>query len=170
MRNRTKGEMIQTYQSIINRMKAARLGIKKQVLDNECSATMKECIKNNNIEYKLVPPGQHRQNQAEWAIKTFKSHVISILAGVDDKFPLSLWCHLLEPAELTLNLLRQSQIAPNISAFAHVHGTHNYMRKLFAPIGCAIQTHVKPDDRRTWDTRSEPGFNLGTSMEYHHCF
>ena len=44
------------------------------------------------------------------------------------------------------------------------------MRKPFAPIGCAIQTHVKPNDRLSWDTRSEPGFNLGTLMEHHRCF
>ena len=79
---------------------------------------------------------------------------MAILAGVDDKFPLFLWCQLLEPAELTLNLLRQSRITPKVSAFAHVHGQHDYMRKPFAPIGCAIQTHIKPDDCRTWDTRS----------------
>jgi hypothetical protein len=95
---------------------------------------------------------------------------ISILAGVNDKFPLSMWCHLLEPTELTLNLLQQSRIAPNISAFAHVHRTHDYMRKPFAQIGCAVQTHVKPNNRHTSDTRSEPGFNLGTSMEHHRCF
>ncbi len=159
--------MIRTYESIINRMKAAGLGIKKQVLDNKCSATMKECIKNNSMEYELVPPGQHRQNQVERAIQTFK---LLILVGIDDRFPLSLWCHLLKLTELTLNLLRQSQIAPNISAFAHVHGTHDYMRKPFAPIRCAIQTHVKPNDHHTWGTRSEPGFNLGTSMEHHRCF
>ena len=129
-----QGEMIRAYQKIINRMRTAGLGIRKQVLDNECSAAMKECITSNNIEYELVPPGQHRRNQAERAIQTFKLHFISILAGVNDKFPLSLWCHLLEPTELTLNLLRQSRIAPNILAFAHVHGTHDYMRKPFAPI------------------------------------
>lgn len=61
---------------------------------------------------------------------------------------------LLESTELTLNLLRQSRITPKVSAFAHVHGQHDYMRKPFAPIGCAIQTHIKPDDCRTWDTRS----------------
>ncbi len=44
------------------------------------------------------------------------------------------------------------------------------MHKPFAPTGCAVQTHVKPDDRLSWDTRSEPGFNLGTSMEHHQCF
>jgi hypothetical protein len=54
----------------------------------------------------------HRRNQAERAIQTFKLHFILILAGVNDKFPLSLWCHLLKPTKLTLNLLRQSKVAP----------------------------------------------------------
>jgi hypothetical protein len=96
MKNRTEGEMIWVYQKIFNRMKAAGLGLKKQVLDNECLAAMKACIKENR---------QHRQNQAEQAIQTFKSHFISILAGVDDKSPLLLWCNPLKPKELTLNLL-----------------------------------------------------------------
>jgi hypothetical protein len=30
--------------------------------------------------------------------------------------------------------------------------------------------HIKPNDRLSWDTRLEPGFNLGTSMEHHQCF
>jgi hypothetical protein len=170
MKNRMEGEMIRVYQKIINRMKAAGLGLKKQVLDNKCLAVMKACIKENNMHYKLVPPGQHRQNQAEQAIQTFKAHFISILASVDDKLPLSLWCHLLKPTELTLNLLCQSRVAPKILAFVHIHGTHNYMQKPFAQIGCAVQTHVKPDNRLSWDTRSESGFNLGTSMEHHQCF
>ncbi len=136
MKNRTEGEMIRVYQKNINRMKTAGLGLQKQVLDNKCSAAMKACIQGNGMTYELVPPGQHRRNQAERVIQTFKSHFISNLAGVDNKFPLSLWCHLLEPTELTLNLLRQSRVTPNISAFAHVHGNHDYMRKSFAPIGC----------------------------------
>jgi hypothetical protein len=170
MKNRMEGEMIRVYQKILNRMKAAGSGLKKQVLDSKCSAAMKACIKENSIDYELVSPGQHRRNQAERAIQTFKAHFISILAGVDDKFPLLLWCHLLKPTELTLNLLRQSKVAPKILAFAHVHGTHDYMQKLFALIGCAVQMHIKPNNRLSWDTRLEPGFNLGTSMEHHQCF
>ncbi len=42
------------------------------------------------MDYKFVPPGQHRRNQAEQAIQTFKAHFISILAGDDDEFPLLL--------------------------------------------------------------------------------
>jgi len=117
-----------------------------------------------------VPPGNHRCNQAERAIQTFKAHFIAILAGVNDKFPLSLWCHLLEPTELTLNLLRQSKVAPKISAFAHVHGHHDYMKNPFAPLGCAIKAHVKLEDRQMWDARLDAGFSLGTSMQHHRCF
>ncbi len=170
MKNRMEGEMIRVYQKIINRMKAAGLGLKKHVLNIKCSVAMKACIKGNNMDYKLVPLGQPRQNQAERAIQTFKAHFISILAGVDNKFPLLLWCHLLEPTELTLNLLRQSRVAPKILALAHAHGTHDYIQKPFAPIGCAVQTRAKPDNHLSWDTRLEPGVNLGTSMEHHQCF
>ncbi len=87
MKNRTEGEMIRVYKKILNRMKAAGLGLKKQVLDNKCSAEMKACIKENGMDYELVPTGQHRRNQAERAIQTFKAHFISILAGVDNKPP-----------------------------------------------------------------------------------
>jgi hypothetical protein len=170
MKNRMEGEMIRVYQKIINRMKAAGLGLKKHVLNNECSAAMKACIKENDMNYELVPPGQHRHIQAEQAIQTFKAHFISILASVNDNFPLLLWCHLLKPTEFTLNLLRQSRVAPKILAFAHNSSTHNCMQKRFALIGCAVQMHVKPDNHLSWDTRLEPGFNLGTSMEHHQCF
>ena len=170
MRNQTKEEMIRAYKKTISRMRMAGLGIKKHTLDNKALEAFKQCIRQKQIEFELVPPGNHKRNQAERAIQTFKAHFIAILAGVDNKFPLSLWCHLLEPTELTLNLLRQSKMVPKISAFAHVHGHHDYMKKPFAPLGCAIEAHVKPDDRRTWDARSDAGFSLGTSMEHHRCF
>jgi len=49
MKNRTEGEMIRVHQNIIYRMKAAGLGFKKQVLNNECSAAMKSCIQGNGM-------------------------------------------------------------------------------------------------------------------------
>jgi hypothetical protein len=98
--------------------------------------------------HELVPPDNHRSNRAERAIQTFKRHFISILSGADNKFPLSLWCALLEQTELTVNILRQSNVTPKISAFAHVHGQHDYMKKPFAPIGCASKSS-KTDGRGT---------------------
>ena len=90
IKNRMEGEMVRVYQKIINRMKAAGLELKKQVLDNKCSAAMKACIKENGMDYELVPLGQQRCNQAEQAIQTFKAHFISILVGINNKFPLLL--------------------------------------------------------------------------------
>ena len=170
MRNRTKEEMIRANEKIINRMRMVGLGIKKHTLDNEASDALKQYIRKQEIQFELMPPGNHRRNQAERAIQTFKAHLIAILAGVDNKFPLSLWCHLLEPTELSLNLLRQSKVVPKISAFAHIHGHHDYMKKPFAPLGCTIEANINPGDRNTWDTRSNAGFSLGTSMEHHRCF
>ena len=170
MKNRTEGEMITAYQKMVDRMILAGLGLKHHRLDNECSENFKLAIRNNNMTHELVPPDCHRRNMAERAIQTFKNHFVAILSGVDDKFPLSLWCHLVRPAELTVNLLRQSNVAPKISAYAHVHGQHDYMRRPFAPLGCSVMAHVKPKNRRTWDVHGEVGFNIGTSMEHHRCF
>ena len=127
MKNRTEGEMITAYQKMVDRMLLAGLGLKHHRLDNECSENFKKAIQSNNMTHELVPPDCHRRNMTERAIQMFKNHFVTILSGVDDKFPLSLWCHLVRPAELTVNLLRQSNVAPKISAYAHVHGQHDYM-------------------------------------------
>ncbi len=97
MRSRSKEEMIRAYEKIINRMRLADLGLKKHTLDNKALEAFKQCIQEQQMKYELVPPGNHQRNQAECAIQTFKAHFISILEGANDKFPLSLWCHLLKP-------------------------------------------------------------------------
>jgi hypothetical protein len=59
MKNRTEEEMMAAYQRIVNRMRAAGLGLKKHILDNEASKAFKAKIKENKMEYELVPPGNH---------------------------------------------------------------------------------------------------------------
>jgi hypothetical protein len=44
------------------------------------------------------------------------------------------------------------------------------MKKPFAALGCIIKAHIKPEDHHTWDTQSDAGFSLGTSMDHHRCF
>jgi hypothetical protein len=51
---------------------------------------MKTYFKQNNIKYQLAPPGQHRTNAAERAIRTFKNHLIAGLCSLDDDFPIHL--------------------------------------------------------------------------------
>ncbi len=110
----------------------------------QCLAKFKECITKKGMTHKLVPLDCHHCSIAKRAIQMFKNHFVSILSGVDNRFPLSLQCHLVQPAELTINLLQQSNIAPKVSAYAHVHEQHKYMKCPFAPLGCAVVAHVKP--------------------------
>jgi hypothetical protein len=51
MKNKTKGEMINAYQQMVNRMKLLALGLKHHCLDNEYSAKFKECITKNKMTH-----------------------------------------------------------------------------------------------------------------------
>ena len=62
------------------------------------------------------------------AIRIFKAQFLSILAGVADNFPMQLWDKLLPQAEFTINLLRQSNATPTISAYAHPNGLFDYTK------------------------------------------
>ena len=100
---------------------------------------MKALITNTyKMTYELVPPGCHRRNAAEVAIRNFKSHFLSILAGVADDFPLNLWDKCLPQAEITINLLHQSNATPTMPADAHLNGPFDYNKMPLAPMGCKV--------------------------------
>jgi hypothetical protein len=170
IKNQTKGKMIRAYQKMVDRMKLVALRLNHHRLDNKCSAEFKACIAKNRMTHKLVPLDCHRCNIAKQAIQIFKNHFVSILSRVDDRFPLSLWCHLVRPAELTVILLQQSNVAPKVSAYAHVHGQHDYMKRPFASLGCTVMAHVKPKNRQSWVVHADTGFNIRMAMEHHQCF
>lgn len=81
-----------------------------------------------------------------------------------------LWCRLLPNIEWQINMLRQSNVTPNVSAYAHVHGQHYFLRQPFAPLGCPVQVHVPPSNRKSWAKHTENGWHLGTSNEHYRCF
>ena len=102
---------------IMTRLTKRGHGVDLQILDNECSAAYKLHIEENwGAEFQLVPPGVHRRNMAKHAIRTFKAHFLSILAGISDIFLNYLWDRLLPQTELTLNLLCQYNIDLSMSA------------------------------------------------------
>ena len=115
----------------------------------------------------LVPYHCHRRNIAEVAIKNFKNHFISILAGTDPNFPLKLWDTLLPQTELTLNLLRQSHISPTISAQAYLFGNFDFNRMPLTPMGCAVKIHKESSQRRSWSPHSADGYYLGASPDHY---
>ena len=115
----------------------------------------------------MVPPGCHRRNTAEVAILNFKSHLLSVLAGTATSFPPTLWNQLLPQADVTVDLLQQSNAAPNVSAYSHLSGTFDYNRMPLAPMGCEAQVHEKTDKSGTWAYHSVDGWYLATSPEHY---
>ena len=125
----------------MQRLTDNKLSVDIQILDNEASTEYKRSIKTKwNAKYQLLPPHTHRSNAAERAIRTFKAHFLSILAGVAPDFPRNMWDILLPQVELILNFFRQAILDTTRSACSCFHGPFNYEAKPIRPLGCDIFT------------------------------
>ncbi len=107
---------------------------------------------------------------AEKAIQTFKDHFAGVLSGCAPSMPIDLWCQLLPQVEWQLLLLCQSQMHPNLSAYAHVYKHHDYNRHPFFPIGMEALVHDKPHKCRTYAEHCTKAFVLGMSTKHYRCW
>ena len=142
--------MIRAYDALLARLRQSGSTPQKHVLDNKVSDNMKHHIQHTcKLTMELVPLGYHQRNAAEVAICNFKTHFLSVLAGVVEDFPAKLWDRLLTQTEITLNLLQQSNATPNVSAYANLSEPFDYNKMPLAPMGCTAQIHKKADKRGT---------------------
>jgi hypothetical protein len=169
MKSRSASEWVKAYDTVHQELTVKGFKPKLQTLDKEASAALKNFFTINDIDYQLVPPHCHRCNATERAIRTFKEHFVAGLSSVDPAFPLNLWDRLLPQAEITLNLLRTSRLHPQLSTAAHFHGLVDYNKTAFAPPGCKIIAHEKPEKRRTWAPHGQHGYSLGPAMHHYRC-
>eukprot|EP00804_Cyclotella_cryptica_P019261 CCRYP_006150-RA/>CCRYP_006150-RA protein AED:0.40 eAED:0.40 QI:0/-1/0/1/-1/1/1/0/248 len=72
--------------------------------------------------------------------------------------------------ERQLNLLRQSNANPKISAYAHLYGPHDYNAAPFVPLGMEALVHDKPHRRKTYAQHCSRGWIIGTSTEHYRCW
>jgi hypothetical protein len=122
-----------------------------------------------NCAIQLVPPDNHQQNLAERAIQTFKNYFKAVMVGVDNNFPMNLWDRLLPQMVLTLNLLRQLNVAPMVSAYQYVNGPFDYNKMPLGPTGCAVQIHKRSERQGIWAENSVDEWYLRTSPEHYQC-
>ena len=167
--SRTKHQLLTAYKSSIALFKRRGFTPLLQRLDNEASELLQEYMHDEKIDFQLTPAGTHRRNTAERAIQTLKDHIIAGLCSCDPKFPLHLWDKLLPQAIITLNLMRPSNLCPQLSAYAHVHGAFDYNRTPLAPPGIKVLAHILPDDRPSWSPHAIDGFYVGPAMQHYRC-
>jgi hypothetical protein len=112
----------------------------KHILDNKCSQELKDSILTNEINYELVPNGQHSHDIAERATHTWKSHGTRAFGGFPTAVPLSLWDKRLPQIDMQVNLLIFLNIAPKVCANTVLNGVHDLNRHPLAPLG--IDMHI----------------------------
>lgn len=95
---------------------------------------MQDVFTTKEVTYKLVPPHLHRENTAERALQTFKSHFITFLSGLDPNFSISQWDRLLFQAQLTLNLMQTSHLNPKLSAWTFLFRNFNLTALQLIPL------------------------------------
>ena len=169
MKSRSATCMVEAYKSVYDYLSDRGFKPKLNVMDNECSKVVKSYIKSQQVTLQLAEPDNHRANAAERAIKTFKNHFIAGLATVDPAFPMQLWCHLLEQAELTLNLLRTSRHDPSKSAYASLNTAFDWNRTPLAPPGTKALVYEAPVSRTSWAPHAVDGWYIGPAMDHYRC-
>jgi hypothetical protein len=173
MKSCKDAEMIQAYDALLHQLKQAGIVLKKHVLDNKVSENMKNHIRDTHkFDMELVPPGCHCRNAAEVAIRNFKAHFLSKLAGLSDDFPPSYgtsYSHKPKSQSTSFNNLMPPQMCQHTRiSVAHStttkcrlpqwDATHRYMRKL--------------TNKCTWAYHSVDRWYLFTSPEHyrtHNC-
>jgi hypothetical protein len=150
-------------------LKKAGITPELHLIDNQCGKLQVAALEKYGVKHQVVPPGIHRRNAAERAIRTFKDHFISIICGTDNAFPLRIWDKIIPQSVLTLNLMRASRLNPKNSAHSQIHGPFDYNQTPIAPLGYKVLVHVKPHLRGAWDPKAEDGFYNGPAKTHYRC-
>ena len=73
-KNRTAPILTQAWKTLHNKYTQAAVAPQLYILDNEFSAELEQALNLAGCQFQLVPPHAHRNNLAERAIQTWKSH------------------------------------------------------------------------------------------------
>jgi hypothetical protein len=157
MKDRNAASMVTVWNELHQIYKKAAVAPHIYILDNEFSQELRSAMEGEKVKYQLVPPHSHRNNLAERAIQTFKSHFKSGLATCDPNFPITEWDRLIDQSNITLNLLRSSRANPKLSAWAYLFGEFNFNATPLAPPGTKIVAHKDAKVRGSWDLNGEQG-------------
>ena len=121
------------------------------------------------IYFQLDPPHMHRQNAAEREIRTRKNHSIYRFSTTYPDFPIIKWDWLLSQCVITVNLLLNSRVNPDLSACAYLFGPYYFNKSPTAPPGTRVIVHDKPGNRTSLGHHGTPGWYIGPSLYPYRC-
>ena len=169
VKNRTAPILTEAWKTLHANFSKAGTAPTIWVLDNEVSHDLISAFDAAKTKYQFVPPHSHRRNQAERAIQTFKNHLKAGLASMDPNYPLAEWDRIIPQANITLNLLRNANSNPALSAYAYLYGPFDFNSTPLAPPGTRVIAYLDPTQRGTWDLNGEVGWYVGPAMNHYRC-
>ena len=114
---------------------------------NKAYTALKLIMTTKNLKYQLVPPSNHRENNAERLIQTFKNHFVAGLCSVEKYFHFQLWYRLLHQATISINLLSKSITLTYISDYTPIFGEFDFNCTHLSPPGTRVVMHNRPNNR-----------------------
>ena len=76
---------------------------------------------------------------------------------------------MLPQIQITLNLLRNSRVNPELSLYAYLFGNYDFNQAPLAHVGTKVISHLKSDKRASWAYHDEEGWYVGPSLEHYQC-
>ncbi|KAL9183037.1 hypothetical protein ACHAXT_004824 [Thalassiosira profunda] len=169
LKSRKDAEMIRAYRAIMAHLHATNIYPQKHMLYlyNKISAVRSSSsLPSTRWSMSSSRLAAIAATMPKWPFGTSRPTSSASWREVLTTFP-GAWDKLLPQAEITLNLLRQSNATPAISAYAHINGPFDYNKMPLAPMGCKVQIHEKADQRASWAFHSVDGWYLSTSPEHY---
>jgi hypothetical protein len=140
-----------------------------EIADNAMTQAFIADLRLRGITCTLVPPNNHRSNNAERAIQTFKNHFIAGLSTCDPSFPVSEVKDIVPQVLITLNLLRKSRSSP-LTAQEEIHGLFDSNRFDLHPPGTRVITLDDPSSRASFAPHGPIAFYLGPAMNHYRTY
>jgi hypothetical protein len=118
--------IFEAYKKKFDELTKKVLKVKLNIMDNQATKHIKKFLTKEQCKLQLVEPHNHRMNEAERAIQTWKDAFIAMLATTNQDFPIQLWDRMVPQVQDALNLLRASQIDPAKSAYEVLNGPYDW--------------------------------------------
>ena len=169
MTSRNKKEYLRVYKATYDFYESHRKKPTNQRLDNETSFALEDFLRMEQVDVQFAPPGIHRQNPAERAIRHVKNTLIAMCTTADPAFPAeNLFEDAIPQAEIVLNILRPWHPDRTINAWTGMHNQpYDHMARPLSIYGMKVVVHDKPGTRGTWAAYGTDGFYVGPAMRHY---
>ena len=172
LKSRSKAEYVRAYKAMYAYYEQYGHKPTIQRLDNESSTDLETFLRGCHVETQFVPPGIHRQNPSERAIRHTKNCIIAMCVTADPDIPANILFEEVVPqAEVVINQLRPWARNPTLNAWTGFRGReYDHLAHPMSIFGMKVVIHEKPDARASWAPHGKDGFYLGPALEHYRAW